>query len=338
VSPLNETKDPTLTDGKGGASFLGSLWASVAVTLILGILCCGVYPLVVWAIAQTVFPHQANGSLIKKDGSKSKNDTDVVGSSLIGQVFTDPSYFHPRPSAANNSPGSSYSPTGGYDPTASGGSNFGPLSDELINGLNSPATPTTGPAAAAVTTAPTTTVAIATTQPGMALQYDGIRLRTIHYALDNGLSFKLYNVKPDGTKTEAPLAMYIDPASGSPLDVALVDAFPHPSSDPADKVVLIAADFKKPDGTAVMIPADAVTASGSGLDPHISPANAALQAQRVADKRNISLKEVRDMIEEYTDKPDLGILGDPGVNVLRLNLALDAKHPVPAAPTSAPAK
>lgn len=78
---------------------------------------------------------------------------------------------------------------------------------------------------------------------------------------------------------------------------------------------------------AARIPADAVTASGSGLDPHISPANALLQAGRVARERSLSDGEVRQLIEEHTDQPDLGILGDPGVNVVTLNLALDRRWP-----------
>lgn len=75
------------------------------------------------------------------------------------------------------------------------------------------------------------------------------------------------------------------------------------------------------------VPADAVTASGSGLDPHISPANAALQASRVAKARNLPLEKVSELIDGNTDQPDLGIFGDPGVNVLKLNLALDALAP-----------
>ena len=88
----------------------------------------------------------------------------------------------------------------------------------------------------------------------------------------------------------------------------------------------------------VLIPADAVTSSASGLDPHVSPDNAALQAQRVADARKVSVDKVKALVDQYTDKPDLGILGDPGVNVLRLNLALDAKYPLPAPPATQPGK
>ena len=114
---------------------------------------------------------------------------------------------------------------------------------------------------------------------------------------------------------------------GNLIDTALVDAFPH-AGDPADKTPLIAADFATP------IPADAVTASGSGLDPHISPENAALQKARIAKARNVSEETVQKLIEQYTDRPNLGIFGDPGVNVLRLNLALDQAAPLP---TTAPA-
>jgi K+-transporting ATPase ATPase C chain len=77
--------------------------------------------------------------------------------------------------------------------------------------------------------------------------------------------------------------------------------------------------------------------SASGLDPHISPANADLQAGRVATARNVSTDKVKELVSEYTDGPQLGILGDPGVNVLRLNLALDAKYPLPPPPTTQPA-
>jgi K+-transporting ATPase ATPase C chain len=290
--------------------------APVASMLILMLICCGAYPLLIWAVAQTVFPHQANGSLVKKDGTAAIKDEESVGSSLIGQNFSLPQYFHPRPSAAGN----------GYDPTSSGGSNLGPLSDKLIDGTTTPAT-----------TQPTT-------QPE-ALGFDGIRLRTIHYANDNNIAFKLYHATyvthDDGTitlerKEEVPLKTFED-AQGNLNDVALVDAFPHPTTpDEYKRTVLIADDFATP------IPGDAVTASGSGLDPHISPDNGKLQAQRVADARHVSVDKVLAVVDQKTDQPSLGFLGDPGVNVLMVNLALDTAYPVPAppatAPTTAPAK
>lgn len=171
------------------------------------------------------------------------------------------------------------------------------------------------------------------------MTFDGIRLRTIHYASDNGIAFKLYHAvyvtHDDGTMTldrkdEVPLKTFQD-AQGNLNNVALVDAFPHPTTaDDYKRTVLIAGDFAQP------IPGDAVTASGSGLDPHISPENAVIQAQRVADARQIPVEKVKGLLLQNTDQPSLGFLGDPGVNVLMANLALDAAYPVPAPPATAP--
>jgi K+-transporting ATPase ATPase C chain len=274
-------------------SFVGEmlthLRVSIVAMIVLGVIVSGIYPAIVWGLAQTLFHHQANGSLIKKDGTPTDNDSEAVGSALLGQPFSDVKYFHPRPSAAGN----------GYDPTASGGTNYGPLSDKLINGATN-----------AATTQPTT-------QPE-SLAFDGIRLRTIHYAVDNGISFKLYNVRADGSgaRVEVPIKQFQD-AQGNLNDVALVDAFPHPESDSSDRMVLIADGFSTP------IPPDAVTASSSGLDPHISVANAQLQAKRVADARKIPVDKANALIDQYTDQPGLGVFGDPGVNVLQLDIALD---------------
>jgi K+-transporting ATPase ATPase C chain len=298
-------------DDRGG-SILGHIWASIGVTLVLGVVCCGLYPLAVWAISQAVFPIQANGSLVKRDGTFTSDDKQAVGSRLIGQNFSAPGYFHPRPSAAGT----------GYDGSNSGGTNLGPLSDKLINGATQtpPAPPPAAPPAAGPPAAP----------PAETLAFDGIRLRVIHYCLDNGIAFKLYTVKPDGARiAEMPLSKYQD-KSGNLLDVKLVDDFPHPATDPADKTPVIAADF------ATLIPGDAVTGSGSGLDPHISPANALLQAQRVADARKLPKAKVLELIQANTDRPDLGFLGDPGVNVLMLNIALEKLAPL-AAPAAVPA-
>jgi len=307
---MNEQK--LVTGSESGGSILGHIWASIAATIILGVICCGFYPLAVWGIGHVLFPNQAYGSLVKKDGTLTTDDTQAVGSALIGQNFSAPGYFHPRPSEAGT----------GYDATDSGGSNLGPLSDKLINGLTTSPTP---PA----------------TQPAESLTFDGIRLRTIHYAVDTGINFKLYHAvyvkQDDGTvtlqrKEEVPLKNFQD-AQGNLNDIALVDAFPHPylTADAPDysRTVLIAGDFTDGKGNPVLIPGDAVTASGSGLDPHISPRNAQLQIGRVAAARKISPDEVQKLIDAHTDQPNLGVLGDPGVNVLMVNLALDAKAPLP---------
>lgn len=180
---------------------------SLIATLFLGVLLCGIYPLVVWALAQGFFPARANGSLVFRKGA-------AAGAAIIGQAFSDPKYFHPRPSAAGN----------GYDAASSGGSNLGPISRKLM---------------------------------------DTVRQRVLDYRDENGLA-------PD-----------------------------------------------------TPVPADAVTASGSGLDPHISLRNALLQAPRVAQARGLSGQAVHEKIKAHTEARSLIILGEPRVNVLMLNLALD---------------
>jgi K+-transporting ATPase ATPase C chain len=327
---------------------LNQLWPSLAVTVVLAVICCGLYPLLVWAVAQLAFPMQANGSLIKKDGTLTTHVELAVGSALIGQNFGTSGYFHPRPSAAGN----------GYDPTSSGGSNYGPLSDKLLNGATAtqpaptpPATTETASASAPAATSAGTQAAASqpATQPVETLAYDGLRLRVLHYAADNNIAFKFYyitcdknnNVLSTSPVPTADLPKFQD-KDGNLNDLTLVDNFPHPTSadDPADKTYqyVIAADFATP------IPADAVTASASGLDPHISPDNAHLQAPRVAHARGIPVDRVKQLVTQYTEGPSLGLLGEAGVNVLRLNLALDNEAPLPAgspasatAPATAPA-
>lgn len=189
---------------------------SLLLTLVFAVLLCGVYPVVVWAGAQALFPAKANGSLlVDKDGT-------VRGSTLLAQNFTSDKYFQPRASAAGT----------GYDATSSGGTNYGPTSQKLS---------------------------------------DSIKAAVVAYRASNGLS------------ADAP------------------------------------------------VPADAVTSSCSGLDPHISVANAMDQAARVAKARNLKPEALQALIAADTDGRDLGILGEAGVNVLRLNAALDAQGVNPAA-------
>jgi K+-transporting ATPase ATPase C chain len=183
------------------------------------------FPAVITGIAQTVFPHQANGSLIVEKGK-------VIGSEIIGQGFAKPEYFHPRPSAAGN----------GYDASNSSGTNLGPTSDKLINGIaDDPKT------------------------KDVDESYDGVKQLAEKYRKENGLA------------------------------------------------------------TDAVLPADAVTRSASGLDPHISPRNAELQANRVAKARNMDVAKVKELIAANTDAPFAGVFGDPAVNVLKLNRALDLK-------------
>ena len=207
---------------------------SIRITLVLLLLVSGVYPLVVWGLSQAAFKHQANGSLITNAQGQ------VIGSELLAQGFTKPEYFHPRPSAAGN----------GYDPTQSSGTNLGPTSDKLINGIHK----------------------------------------------------KLANGKDDPTNF--------------------------------DGVKDLAAAYRKDNGLAsnTLVPVDAVTRSASGLDPHISPANAELQVDRVAKARNTTGDTVRGLVKQNTRGRSLGFLGEPVVNVLNLNVALDKAAPMPPAP------
>jgi K+-transporting ATPase ATPase C chain len=169
-----------------------------------------VYPGIITALSKMLFPRQASGSLIVQDGA-------VVGSSLIGQNFTRPEYFHPRPSAAGD----------GYDAANSGGSNLGPTNAKLMARVQ-----------------------------------------------DAAAAFRKEN--PD----------YAGP-----------------------------------------IPADMLTTSASGLDPHISPAAAEAQAASVAKARGVTVEQVRALLAAHVERRDLGFLGEPRVNVLLLNLALDERYP-----------
>ena len=191
-------------------SLITELRASIVATLLLAVVCCGIYPLAVWAVAQALFPREANGSLVRAGGR-------VVGSSLLAQGFTGPAYFHPRPSAAGR----------GYDAASSGGTNLGPTSKRLLN---------------------------------------DVTRRVAEYRAENGLA------------AEAP------------------------------------------------VPADAVTSSASGLDPHIGVVNATLQADRVAKARGLPREEVLLKIAVHTETRSLMILGEPRVNVLTLNLDLDGER------------
>lgn len=172
------------------------------------------FPLLITGLAQVLMPRQANGSMLTHEGR-------TIGSELVGQTFSSPKYFHPRPSAAGS----------GYDANNSSGTNLGPTNPKLLEGAEG---------------------------------FDGVKQLAAAYRTENG----------------------------------------------------IAAD--------VTLPVDAVTRSASGLDPHISPANAELQAARVARARGMDESRVKSLLREHTEIATFGILGEPRVNVLKLNLALDS--------------
>lgn len=239
---------------------LPALRMTVVLTVLTGLF----YPGVVTAITQAVFPKQANGSLIVKNGQ-------VAGSELIGQNFSRPEYFRPRTSAAGI----------GYDATSSGGSNLGPTNAKLIHGTTK-----------------------MDDKKHEVVDYDGINLRIVHFCIDNNIPYE----------SSVPLDSFKD-ASGALDDAKLIKAF----ND--DKAPLIFTP-KAP------IPADAVTASASGLDPHISPGFAKAQAARVAKARGVDVITLEQLVAQYTEGRDWGFLGEPRVNVLRLNLALDERYPV----------
>jgi potassium-transporting ATPase KdpC subunit len=239
---------------------LPGLRLKLFMTIALGV----VYPLTMTGISQLLFPHKASGSLIRRGDQ-------VIGSELIGQNFSQPRYFHPRPSSAG----------GGYDASASGGSNLGPTSAKLVHGTTK-----------------------MDDKKNEVVDFDGINLRIVHFALENNIPYE----------SSLPLDQFKN-SSGDLDDVKLIKAF----NDGKAPLLFT------PKGR---IPADAVTASASGLDPHISPASAQAQASRVAAARAVSVDQIGQLIAGLTEEPDLGLFGERRVNVLKLNLALDRQFPM----------
>jgi len=243
---------------------LKELGPGLRLTILFTILTGLLYPAVMTGLSEAIFPRQSKGSLVTVNGK-------VVGSSLIGQPFAKPEYFHPRPSAAGN----------GYDATQSGASNLGPTSAKLLHGTTK-----------------------MDDKKNEVVDFDGIDDRIVHYCVDNDIPYE----------SSVPLDQFKDPR-GDLDDVKLIKAF----ND--DKAPLVFTP-KSP------IPQDAVTASASGLDPHISPANAETQAARVAKARGVSTDQVKQLVPQFTERADWGFLGEPRVNVLLLNVVLDQRFPV----------
>ncbi|MEZ0358343.1 potassium-transporting ATPase subunit C [Mycobacterium sp. SA01] len=282
------------------SSLVRQHWAALRALLVLTVIVGVGYPLFIWLVAQIPgLKDKADGSIIEVNGK-------LLGSSLIGQSFTDdkgnplPQYFQSRPSAAGN----------GYDPLATGASNLGP---ESI--VDSPDKPSLLTQVCTRSKAAGDLDGVDGTRPfctgdgvGAVLSVIGPRDARGNVAAPT----KVVSVnEPCQTTTTPFLATY---------EGVRVQCAQSGEDYTAGQIVPIKGAAGEP-----VVPADAVTASASGLDPNISPAYADLQIARVAKARGVSADQIRGLLAEHTDGRTLGVFGEPRVNVLELNIALDEK-------------
>ncbi|WP_069161738.1 potassium-transporting ATPase subunit C [Nocardia altamirensis] len=283
---------------------LAALRALLVLSAITGIL----YPLAVFAVAQIPGLHdKADGSLVKV------GDT-VVGSRLIGQSFTSADgkalvqYFQSRPSAAGSA---------GYDPTATAASNLGP--ESIVDTLD--ADP------ANVKLSLLSTVCSRSKEVGDREGVDGAR----PFCTEDGVGAVLSVIGPrdaDGQVSHPTQVVSVNQACPAVPFLGHYKGVQVQCATPGEdysmgRIVPIFGDAS----VDTPVPSDAVTASGSGLDPHISPRYADLQVARIAKARNISEDQVRQLVAAHTDGRTLGFLGEPRVNVVELNLDLDQRYP-----------
>jgi K+-transporting ATPase ATPase C chain len=278
--------------------------AAVRALLVLTVITGLAYPLVIFVIAQLPgLKHHADGSLVKASNT-------VVGSSLLGQSFTDakgnpiPKYFQTRPSDAG----------AGYDPTASAGSNLGP--ESIIDTLPDPSNSKDAGKQSLLTQVCSRSMAVGQLEgvdgqrPYCTSDGIGAVLSVVH---DTAMTGPIKSVV--SVNQECPAKPFIASYDGVAVTCATFGV-----DYRIGTIVLVHGPGK---GTDNPVPADAVTASASGLDPDISVAYANLQAPRVARARNLSLAVVHKLISQHTVGRTLGFIGNPGVDVLQLNLALD---------------
>jgi len=284
--------------------YAAALRLLLVMTVILGI----IYPLAVTAVAQVPgLKHRADGSLVHQDGK-------LVGSSLIGQSFTDKDgnplaqYFQSRPSAAG----------AGYDPTASSASNLGP--ESIVDVLPDPKVKDDTGKQSLLTQVCARSKAV-----GDVEHVDGSR----PFCTPSGVGAVLA-VFHQGPGYAGPVTRAVsvnEACPGAPFltsykGIAVECAKPGEDYSKGQVVPIRGQASSEP-----TVPADAVTASASGLDPEISPAYAALQEPRVAAARGITVDQVKKVVSAHTAGRDLGFLGEPRVNVLAINLELDRRYP-----------
>jgi K+-transporting ATPase ATPase C chain len=265
------------------------------------------YPLAMVAIARIPgLSGSADGSLVERDGT-------VVGSTIIGQSYVDSEsnplsqYFQSRPSAAGD----------GYDPTATSASNLGP--ESVVDTLPDPADPQSG------TQSLLTQVCARSLAVSELEHVDGSR----PYCTSDGVGAVLAVFHRDGVTGPVTRAVSLNQACPATPFVGRYEGV-------TVECARFGEDYAKGVVTPIrgdaparpVVPSDAVTASGSGLDPHISPAYARLQEARVARARGVDVSTVEALVEQHTTGRFLGFIGEPTVNVLELNLDLDAQHPV----------
>lgn len=282
---------------------LAALRALLVLTAITGI----VYPLAVFAVAQIPGLHD------KADGSLIKVDDKVVGSSLIGQSFTDPDgkalvqYFQSRPSSAGSS---------GYDPMATSASNLGP--ESIVDTLDAyPAN---------VKLSLLSTVCARSKEVGDREGVDSGR----PFCTKDGVGAVLSVIGPrdaDGEVSHPTKVVSVNEACPATPFLSTYKGVQVECAEPgadyaAGRIVPIFGDAS----VDTPVPTDAVTAGGSGLDPHISPRYADIQVARIAKARGISADQVRQLVDEHTTGRTLGFLGEPRVNVVELNLDLDQRY------------
>jgi K+-transporting ATPase ATPase C chain len=302
------------------SNFVRLHWAALRTLLVLTVITGLAYPLFIWVIAQ--FPglrDQAEGSILTASGKS-------VGSKLIGQSFTDssgnalPQYFQSRPSAAG----------AGYDPTSSGGSNLGP--ESIVDMPADPAQLAAGKSASDAGFKPSllTTVCTRSAAVGKLEGVDGSR----PFCTGGGVGAVLSVIGPRdarGNVIRPTRVVSVNEPCGSTAAPFLtvyqgvrVECAKYGDDYSIGQIVPIRGAAP----AVPAVPADAVTASGSGLDPNISPAYAEIQVARVAKVRHVSPDQIRAVVAQNRSGRELGFFGEPCVNVLQLNLQLDHRYPV----------